>query len=621
MSSIDWPQSTGTCDGPFEYQLQCYKYLENSPSCGPSGRYYQKDCWRQCTLTRTVSKGPFTQVVFPDRNQGVYDYDGPCNQAAITIRSMYYPDQVSTIRTRYTYSLSGNADLRATCSVWLDNVKEQYLSEPNNPACGIPYQYSCDDESRPVYNNCRHPEHGIADLSECSEGANEGPDNSWSSTPQQQTPEEASESVKRHWTNQGNLSGTPVYVIAPRCVTCEDEATPSARYECLMRGLEQRNWQEIHTRYKLLMHLRLLYEFNAHELSADPVEAAHRRAKILAHLEQEETYPTCGKELAYLDESHPDTGNPDCTALFQHYFKLNFCARLTSDYVPVEASNTAFDYCAGLAPAFIQDYGTCRDTLASWRKDYQDTLYNLASRMVKESSTAPLTEAQVQKRLDAIQFWYDYALRAGQTPDPALLQQLDKLMGAFWKSLYDAEAPFDSNGSAAGGYRDVSQFVAEGLAVDNKVLRAAIANMARTEGGPQPKLKKMPLLLTLDGGLRTLANRLEDMVMLHDLGCRFRGCKAPESRTQVSELMGLLGSLHDPGALDVRLRRLATTGVVANEWRTLFQGLYDNRAVIHAALEEWMVPASTNSSETFASRFMKTDDSRWPSSCWISSNR
>ncbi|OJH38633.1 hypothetical protein BON30_20565 [Cystobacter ferrugineus] len=634
--------------------MQCYKYLENSPSCGPSGRYYQKDCWHTCTLTRPVTKGPYTQVIYPIseekricsgvilvcdddppietpdepfgpqrkchyvpncRNEVVHDYDGPCNGVALDYRNTHYPDQVNTITTRYTYSLMEDEGGPAMCNFWLQNVREQFSSGPNNPACGFSYQHLCDDESRPIYNNCRHPEHGNADVNECANGYNSGPDG-WSSTAHQNTPEQASERVKTHWTSLGNATETPVYITAPRCVTCEDEATPSTRYECLMRGLDpaQRNWREINTRYKLLMHLRLLYEFNAHELSADPVEAANRRAKILALLEQDgPTYPTCGKEVAYLDESHPDPRNPDCATLYQQYFKLNFCARLTSDYVPVAASNASFDYCAGLIPVFSQDHGTCRDTLASWGKDYQDTLYALASRMVKESSSTALTDAQVQRRLDAIQQWYDYAFRAGQTPDPALWQQLDGLMGAFWKVLYDAEAPFDSNGPAEGGYRDVSQFVAEGLAVDQKVLRAAIANMARTDGGPQPKLKRSPLLLTLGGGLRTLANRVEDTVMLHDLGCRFHGCKVPESRTQVSELMGLIGSLHDPAALDVRLRRLATTHAVANEWRTVFQDLYNNHAVIQAALEEWMVPASTGSAETFASRFMKTDDSRWPS--------
>jgi hypothetical protein len=659
-SSIDWPQATGTCDGPFEYQLRCYQYRENSSYCGESGRYNQQDCWYPCNLNRWVTKGPITKTISPYTNHEevcdgyivvclgdktgtktqtkggvtatalppnctrepncwmapVYDYNSPCYQAAVSYRNSTYPDQASTITIRYSVS-GGSGGSQATCTFYLDNVREQYNSGPNNSACGNAYKYSCDNKASPIYKNCRHSAHGEVSVTECAQGDNEGT-SGWSNTPAGYTSADISAWVKNHWTVRGNVETTPSYVTPPRCVTCEDEATPSGRYECLMRGLEptQRNWQYLPngTRYKLLLHLKLLFELNGHELSTDPVEAANRRAKILTLLAQEQqTYPTCGKELAYhLSESHPDAQNPDCDALEQHYFKLNLCTRLTSEYVPQASSIASFDYCAGLAPALNQGYGTCLDTLAEWRKEYQNTLYALASRVVKEPSSTPLTEAQVQKRLDAIQHWYDFAFRAGQTPGQAQWQQLDGLMGAFWKVLYDAEAPFDSNGATAGGYRKVSDFVNEGLAVDRKVLRVALSSMSRTDGGSQPKLKKMPLLLTLGGGLRTLANRVEDMVLLHDLGCRFRDCKVLKSRTQVSEIMGLVGSLHDPIALDERLRRLATTKVVADEWRTLFQGLYDNRAVLHAALEEWMVPPTTPP-ESFASRFLKAEDSRWPS--------
>src|SRR5262249_41067173 len=144
-----------------------------------------------------------------------------------------------------------------------------------------------------------------------------------------------------------------------------------------------------------------------------------------------------------------------------------------------------------------------------------------------------------------------------------LWTDVSKVVGGFWEGAHghgvktlDVTKPAALAVALANASRT-------DLEADRQVLAAAFA--------PGAPLNTAPLALIVSDALRPLQDKLSDVAVFHDLGCRYQQCAGGRIHSEVSDFWALLGALGDGPALATEVGRFGTTSRVRDAWQPAFR--------------------------------------------------
>ena len=283
--------------------------------------------------------------------------------------------------------------------------------------------------------------------------------------------------------------------------------------------------------------------------------------------------------------------------------KLDDCADLwiiqRRNQASIPNISTRTDQCAGTGTQIAALSATCpvQQFRDAWGKVVFDVIAGSQSRAV--TGTGPLSVADVQTQLKIIGDWYG-AFRqlnpasGGDAANTLVWSQTSRIVGGFWNMINTAA------GVPPAATQNPSDALLDGLfqkalEADRTVLVAALTNLPGTS---QPPITTAPLIEVLGDGLQTFSDRLAQVGLFQDLGCRFRAdsgaaltpsCRNGQVRTEIGELARFMASLNDPVALATLIGQPAdsttafSTGTWAN-WRTVFSDWNSSSSIVSNAV-------------------------------------
>lgn len=594
-----------TCAGGFEFGIKCPE-LKPSTDCDISG-WPQKTCYNPCehvehgverreTQVKQVTVSPtseshrecqLNEYGKPECETWTeYDYYGPCYAEASYQRSLIdsrYRDPVT-----YTVSVPYNYGRPATCTITLSNVPRYYVvgdawcKSATNPG------YSCDDTSQLPYRHaCRSPNHPAVDGSQCG--------TTRMFTAPGSTRQAALDAAKAKWLalqdKVTTRSDVVQYTQQPQCLTCDSQpvgtqAEAQAKFTCLegalaaSTSLPAANLSAVETR--TVKDMKLLNELRGDLLT----DAQRQKALELAATRPGLKYD-CG--IAFVPPAGADASCGDLAALNG---KLDLCTRLTGAYVTRPEStyaniNACMDLATSVAPL---DETLCKG------KEYRDSyralwlaLLDKSNRNLPRDTDGVPTQEALRARLATIDRWYGVlrgSLYPGTTPADGAYKDLSRTFDLFWKATYAGSLLSDTSQQLK-----ATDPLNLGLRIDRAILSAALSLKPKQNpaDADQLTLQGAPLLTLLGDGLRGLNERLEDASLLHDLGCRFRDCRAMGVRTELSELWRLEGSAADATLLGTALDDadlLASAPQQRQAWWFVFETLKNRHGYIEDAVRQ-----------------------------------
>ncbi|WP_375772824.1 PA14 domain-containing protein [Archangium gephyra] len=308
----------------------------------------------------------------------------------------------------------------------------------------------------------------------------------------------------------------------------------------------------------------------------------------------------------------PPVEDGACTGSRELNTTLAMCHRMTLDHVSPHVAELMLDKCIDAASS-ISKLSCHQDRYRqSWSALMTTLLSKQLSAIHAQSGSARTTA--LQKKLALIDRWYRAARTHVYLDDgkaPQLGRELSEALGEFWRGAYNSSPaiigikPSDTKEPPATTLVTASNlpFISNTyLEVDRAVVEAAFTAMSKTTPTGTVTafpVDSVPLLLVLEDAFRGLAQRLDSVSASHDLGCRFRGCRANNISTEVSLTWLLLGSLNDISALNTA--NLASAKV-RDEYETLFKKIASG----HSALTSAVVDAvgGTYTKDTLASTLL-----------------
>ncbi|WP_375772825.1 PA14 domain-containing protein [Archangium gephyra] len=293
----------------------------------------------------------------------------------------------------------------------------------------------------------------------------------------------------------------------------------------------------------------------------------------------------------------PPVADGACAGSRELNATLAMCHRMSLDHVPLAVAELMLDKCLNAASSISAV--SCHQDL--YRKSWSALMVPLLGKQLStvhaQSGSARTTA--LQKKLALIDRWYRAARNHAYLNDsmaPQLGRDLSGLLGELWRGAYNSSPaiigikPGGTNEPAANTPVSASNlsFISDTyLEVDRAMVEAAFTAMSKTTPTGTVTafpVDSAPLLLVLEDAFRGLTHRLDSVSSSHDLGCRFRGCRANNISTEVSLTWRLLGSLHDLSELNAA--NLASAKV-RDEYETLFKRIASG----HPALSNAVVDA------------------------------
>jgi hypothetical protein len=576
--AVSWPSGTTPdaqlCDGPWQlhkHQDPCYKMgdcgavkyqhqHEDLPKTCPSP-YFGVSKWgnysdspeldgrkvrtRQCVTARGGVAAPQAGCPVTWVCQDVPD----CRQYAQTRAdneynwiSNYVPNPPRT-QVLNAQASPGPKDCSITCSYTLFNYPLAFNQRADAQVCGT-YPHDWDT---PYYDQCRDPSHGVeSDTSVCDPDA---------------MPSYSSDGASR-----ASLTGVQDFCDpvkdsrcpAPTCLTCE--AIPASdvagKLACLTGtyGAEYAGMGSADAsalKQAAAKHLLQLLELHANELSPD-----QRRAIYTIALAQPDAHPGCG------------WGPPGVDAACSNQPALNgslaLCDRMSNDDganplldTDAGANGAVWDRCVSAIDDIAQLSGGCRD---AYLREYNRIFGALVKRAMGAYPSTASEQKRIQFGLQLVQRWYaaerDAIYPTGTARD-ALWQDVSAEVGVFWRQTHrNGISALDTSGG-----QTTDQLVS---ALTNAVRAdldadATVLNAALTPAGPDGKLaaSDAPLLYVIANALEPMSDRLAEVGLFRDFGCRFnqnflgRGhsCEVDRPKTQMVDLLSMLAALPDLSAM------------------------------------------------------------------------
>jgi hypothetical protein len=378
--------------------------------------------------------------------------------------------------------------------------------------------------------------------------------------------------------SEPQLSGTP------RCMTCDDlplpprndpQATPAqaqAKATCLQTQLDNLNQAGSYGALdpqvradlinKEIIKLKLLFELRGDQL-------LDTQTAYIANLytSAPAVYPACGTSW-----TPPTVDAGSCGDLSHLNTTLQTCQAIeTFDHAAPQVGDLLLDTCLGTMSTIAQLPDACA------KSSYLNEFESMSLGMLKKRFSGPLNvsvDTQTQRALQQIDKWY-YLVRQnlyGNAPAAGLWSDVSQAAGFFAMSAHQQGvrtlSPNDPNLAAS-----LDNDAKLDLEIDRRILLAAFPDAGT------PTIASAPLLYILSDALRPVSDKLSDVLLLHDVGCTYTGCKDSGAKTEVSELWALLASLQSgAAALDDSL--------VGDDWKKPFEHLHAQHVGFESAVKE-----------------------------------
>ncbi|WP_218920926.1 hypothetical protein [Melittangium boletus] len=448
-----------------------------------------------------------------------------------------------------------------------------------------PDEYEYDN----VYGTCRHPSFGEAPAGSC--GASAGP---ILSAPGRSVDQIKQESQTLQAWNSLNGIVLPLELKSTHCLTCEHLSNPQDKFQCLWTQLNRLNSLGLSAAARgalegqLVHHLKLLFETRSDALSIQ-----QRDQVTTLYMSKSTLTSQCGSAW---------TAPVTASCLVPGYVKETFamCEKMRFEHVPTTVLPTIFDTCFSTTANYVADLALSSCSSADvdlYREAYLDVSMGILMKYVGRLST-PLGNSEAEDlarsdelhgKLKVIQTWYTPAraqVFPPSVPDDALTIRINELFKHFWNIVYiDAEIGQTITGGTTSEQDAQAEAIRlgildRGLRAERQVLRATFASASN----PAPPLTGDLVLYVMGDALEGVRRRLEDVTLLHDMSCRFMSCTSLRSKTR--QLWGLLGSMHDPDALDAELSAISqmlSAERLDEKWVGVFTNIRDRHGIFQSA--------------------------------------
>jgi len=328
---------------------------------------------------------------------------------------------------------------------------------------------------------------------------------------------------------------TRTFTSNPVCLTCDQlpadtDVNLQAKFNCFDGNLAGATGN---LRSSLVARMKLLFQLSGERLTAA------QRTRIQSLYDQDSTDgPVCSTPLAWDSACQTEAGMQGIPS------QLQLCQDLaTNDAASAGIAGVELPHCFDqLAHSGQISTPTCRSTT----RDAADA----AAQIVLGKTYPPLTgdlSTQLSGVLASLASWWTAATTAAVGDRDWLVGHSNTVIRQLWTAIERARLPLPAPGSDF----DVATLMAD---LDNKGFPDDFGVVSAMFS---PSQAAPALLLTLSGdALQPIADRLARLEVLHDVGCRFAGCRTVDTAGHVtlrssatSELVHALAVLPDHDAL------------------------------------------------------------------------
>jgi hypothetical protein len=417
----------------------------------------------------------------------------------------------------------------------------------------------------------------------------------------------------------GNSTGTTLDAIRnnsdvgqqPTCTTCDDlpigkhddtgaAALVQSKASCLLNTVfpNLSNPELSSVLNTNVVSLKLLFETRGDQLS---VSADQIKAIEALYTTQPAVVPGCGEVWTPLQPSQdcqnalPGSGLTSASLATLNN-DMAVCLRLADPHSAEAVRALYLQRCIYDLPATIQKLPPSCD-----RATYQTKYDSLSTNwLILSLSHAPFdfsnldtnrTNTMLQLlrgELREIGKWYaaQRALFAGNN-----LAQLDadlsKVLGAFWTGVHSGSGAALTKLSATG----TAQALTDRNAIDmagNRLVLLALLNNDPSLTPPAPPLTSGPMVSILGDAIEPLLQRLTQVILIHDVGCRYQGCAVTGSADEVSDLWELLSAVASKTDLTTLTGKFANnTSFVQADWQAVFNALTNSHEALESAVLDY----------------------------------
>lgn len=606
----------GACTSAWEYVRECHAELA-ATECGQSAQGFEKLEVKKAVTCEAPRFGLRRTDDIPVIREGLSRYqtewgDTTCQEWSeehlealrrekrLDARMPEY--QAMRIKDRRSFRTDPQYGI-IRCEYVVEKVPTWNSGADEDP-CGTTTSWE-DDPSRPIQNKCRSVQHPLVAAAECD------------ARPERSAPRLTRSELLASMPKlaEALASSTPgIPPPEPRCLSCDDvpilradgTADPAAvvrRYQCLTANLAryvrtsnvapptdaEEGWV---IAVDIVRGLKLLVEMYGEFLDAserDTVASLYLRTPApRCSPTPDPTVASCSTRIG---------GGAGGPALVTAYAKYLACEALRDHGSGAMIMNeTKACVAAAAAVRAAKSDPSVADCSAVPADFEQQLLLAGLGRGVPKVPVAgepafdakiEALQADIRLRLAAIDAWYTAAAAAVDgavtqptvTPEQAaklrgtLAAETGAVLGAFWAPLLDV-----SPASAAAGRSSIERTAS---VVERTVLAAAYP-----QGSSDAPLTHAPLLFVTTDALQGLAQHLDAIGAVHDLGCRFlkEGCAAGTRESAASELWDALANLHDGPALTASLTR--ATHLTTEPWKQTLSAIASKHVALEAAARD-----------------------------------
>lgn len=339
-------------------------------------------------------------------------------------------------------------------------------------------------------------------------------------------------------------------------------------------------------RAELMRSLSLLFDYRAHELTAE-----QRDAIVGIINDFPASAASCDPTCASCDDMAVPFAPAGCPSLAAAEDALRICARLVRPHVNPEVMDAEIEACLSVGVT-LTDTGDPSCDVQPLRDFYallSARLFDAAMAFDPDRPGDARDVVSIRERLRLLNAWYEVAQQISYSDPAELASATSARLGQFWSGI----PVLDGNDNPM---RDTLEVAADNAAVnmealveemgENALMRDILVLQALFPGSGEtaaPPIDTAPLLYVLSDAFQGMRNRNTAMIELHDFACLYADCAASGVRTPVSELWALWAVLDDSVALQ---NALALPAELDAGWRDAFTRLLGHHDALQAALAD-----------------------------------